>query len=79
MADYAFNELNMHRLWAEVYAFDERKSNFFKQLGFTLDGRHRETYWHDGLWHDSLFFGILRHEWKAKDIFSNKSKDMIAI
>lgn len=64
MMRYAFNELNMHRLWSEIYDFDERKEKMFTTLGFTLDGRHRETYWYDGKWHDSLFYGVLIHEWK---------------
>lgn len=56
---YGFEELGLHRLWSEIYAFDDPKIAFFDQLGFTLDGRHRETHWANGLWHDSLFYGLL--------------------
>lgn len=56
---YGFEELGLHRLWSEIYAFDDPKKAFFDQLGFTLDGRHRETHWANGLWHDSLFYGLL--------------------
>jgi len=31
---YAFDELNLHRLWAEIYDFDEAKKVFFSLLGF---------------------------------------------
>lgn len=59
---YAFEELSMHRLWAEIYNFDEQKVKMFDVLGFKLDGCHRETYWSKGKWHDSLFFSLLSDE-----------------
>lgn len=59
MTRYAFDELGLHRLWTEIYAFDEQKNAFFNALGFSLDGRHRQTHWAEGAWHDSLFFSLL--------------------
>lgn len=59
MIRYAWDELGLHRLWSEIYAFDEAKKRFFEQLGFSLDGRHRQTHWAEGDWHDSLFYGLL--------------------
>ncbi len=64
MACYGFNELRMHRLWAEIYDFDEPKKRFFESLGFNLDGRHRQTHWAEGDWHDSLFYSLLQPELK---------------
>ena len=59
---YGFDELGLHRVWAEVYAIDEQKKVFFDALGFSLDGVHRETHWTEGGWCDSLFYGLLAHE-----------------
>lgn len=59
---YGFEELNLHRLWAEIYDFDEAKTRMFNTLKFKLDGRHRETHWTDGKWCDSLFFSLLKQE-----------------
>jgi len=59
---YGFGELNLHRLWAEIYDFDMKKTVMFEQLGFKLDGRHRQTHWTNGEWCDSLFFGLLHDE-----------------
>ncbi len=59
MIGYAFDELGLNRLWSEIYAFDEAKTRFFQKLGFTLDGRHRQTHWAEGAWHDSLYFSLL--------------------
>jgi RimJ/RimL family protein N-acetyltransferase len=63
---YGFNELGLHRVWAEIYDFDRKKNKLFKQLGFSIDGTHRDTYWHNGKWHNSLFFSMLSTDNKTK-------------
>lgn len=68
LAKYAFEELCLHRLWAEIYDFDEQKKLLFDVLNFTLDGRHRQTHWAEGVWHDSLFYS-----WLSSDYFSVQS------
>ena len=60
MMKYGFEELNLHRLWSEIYSFDEAKKVMFDRLGFKLEGAHRETHWTEGKWCDSLFYGYLR-------------------
>ena len=60
---YGFDELNLHRVWAEIYDIDVSKQKLFETLGFTLDGRHRESHWTEGRWVDSLFYGLLDKEW----------------
>jgi len=59
---YGFKELGLHRLWAEIYDFDDLKRIFFENLGFKLEGRHRETHWSESKWHDSLFYSLLNGE-----------------
>jgi hypothetical protein len=63
---YGFEELGLHRIWCEIYGFDQAKQTLLPRLGFTLDGRHRETHWSEGAWHDSLFFAILDREFRAR-------------
>ena len=59
---YGFNELNLHRVYAEVFDFDKPKHVLMKQLGFQLEGTHRETHWSDGTWNDSLIYGIIKND-----------------
>lgn len=66
LINYAFSELNMHKLWTEIYDFDKAKIAFFKALGFTLEGTHKETYWHDNKWHNSLFYSLLKWEYNEE-------------
>jgi RimJ/RimL family protein N-acetyltransferase len=66
MARYAFGELGLHRLWAEIYDFDNLKKLFFENMGFKLEGKHRETHWSEGKWHNSLYYSLLQNEFKNK-------------
>lgn len=59
MMKYGFEELNLHKLWAEIYSFDEKKKVMFDKLGFSLEGCHKETHWTEGKWCDSLFYGYI--------------------
>lgn len=67
MARYAFQEIGLHRIWSEIYEFDQLKKRLFERLGFALDGRHRQTHWTGGKWHDSLFYGLLTDEFEDKN------------
>ena len=60
LVQYAFDEMRLHRLWTEVYSFDEKKQALFRSLGFQ-ETIHRETYWKDGKWNDSVFFSLLNN------------------
>lgn len=56
---YGFEELNLHRIWSEIYDFDNKKIDLFATLGFELNGRHKQTHWTEGKWCDSLFYGLI--------------------
>lgn len=58
----AFEEFNLHRLWAEVYEFHTAKITLLKQHSFVLEGRLREHVFKQGRYHDSLMYGLLREE-----------------
>lgn len=62
---HAFDELDLRRLWVEVYAYDTLKVRLLRALGFSLEGTLREHRFHAGARHDSLFFGLLRSERRA--------------
>lgn len=64
--DYAFNELDAHKIFAET--IDSVKSvNLMKKLGMQLEGIQRmHTKDSDGNWTDLYFYGLLKEDWKAK-------------
>jgi RimJ/RimL family protein N-acetyltransferase len=60
LLEYGFETLNLHRIWAEIYAIDAAKQTLLPKLGFVLDGCHREAHrLEDGSWTDCLFYGVL--------------------
>ena len=69
MLNYGFGELGLNRVWSEIYSFDTFKTAFFQRLGFALDGRHRQTHWAEGAWHDSLYYSLLASD-KRPDYLS---------
>lgn len=60
MICYGFEELNLHRLWTEIYDIDEKKKIMFNMLGFIHEATHKETHWTGGKWVDSLYYRLLR-------------------
>mgnify|MGYP001391487411 FL=1 len=45
---YGFEELNLHKVWAEIYSIDEPKQRLFYELGFSREGVHREEEYYSG-------------------------------
>ena len=63
LLDYGFNELNLHRIYVEIYDIDLKKQKLLEFLNFNFDGLLRETHWTEGKWCNSLFYSILKHEY----------------
>ena len=61
---YGFDELNLHKVWAEIYSIDDAKQRLFYDLGFSREGVHRETHYTEGKWVDSLFYGLLAKDFR---------------
>jgi RimJ/RimL family protein N-acetyltransferase len=62
---YGFQELNLHRIWLDVFGYNDRAQDLYRRLGFTEEGRLREHMARDGRRHDVILMGLLRPEWEA--------------
>lgn len=62
---YAFNELNLHRVWLTTSAFNERAMKLYEKLGFRHEGRGREHVLLDGTRWDIVYMGMLRDEFEG--------------
>jgi RimJ/RimL family protein N-acetyltransferase len=62
---YGFNELNLHKVWTEIYAFDEKKHALLKAYGFHQDAVLRDNYFYAGKYMDSHVFSVLDTEWRG--------------
>ena len=59
LVSYGFNELCLNKVWTEIYEFDEKKKQLYKNFGFQQDGLLRENYWYAGRWWDSRILSLL--------------------
>jgi len=60
---YGFEDLNLHRMQAGVYAGNIASIRALEKSGFLREGLWRQQLSGPNGWEDHLFFGILRHEW----------------
>jgi RimJ/RimL family protein N-acetyltransferase len=62
---YGFQELNLYRIWLDVFGYNNRAQALYRRLGFTEEGRLREHFERDGRRHDVILMGLLRPEWQG--------------
>lgn len=62
---YAFNHLNIHRLWLEVLETNTYAMHLYEKWGFTEEGRFREAIFRDGKWVDYVIMSILEREYRG--------------
>lgn len=63
MFDYGFRECNLHKIWAEVFEFNEAFGLYKNGMGMKEEGRLRHRQFCDGKYHDSIMLGVLEDEW----------------
>ncbi|MGO4296365.1 GNAT family N-acetyltransferase [Glutamicibacter sp. MCAF14] len=66
MTGYGFRELGLHRISLCVAVFNPRAIRSYEKAGFTLEGRQREVYFHNGQFHDQVLLSLLSHEYFAR-------------
>lgn len=64
--DYGFREMNLHKIWAEVYDNNTALGLYTGPLGMTQDGLLRDNYFCDGKYGNSTMLSILEDEWFDK-------------
>lgn len=64
--DFAFRELNLHRVCLTVFSYNPAAIKLYESLGFTREGVYREHVNRDDQRHDMILYGLLRREWQKK-------------
>ena len=60
---YGFDNLNLNKIWMELYEFDSKKINFFQdQFNFKIDGKLRENCYENGKYWDSFILSLLKSD-----------------
>lgn len=63
---YAFEELNLHKIWTEIYVIDERKKKLFDSFGMNQDAVLRDNYFYQGAYINSYIYSMLQTEFLHK-------------
>jgi RimJ/RimL family protein N-acetyltransferase len=66
MLRYAFEALNLNRVWLEVYEYNQRGLRCYEKLGFRKEGVQRQENYRDGRYWDTILMGLLRSEWEER-------------
>lgn len=66
LLDYAFRLRNLHKVWLQVHAVNERAIRAYRACGFVEEGRLRQHAWGNGQYADVVQMGILRSEWEQR-------------
>lgn len=61
---HGFDNLNLHKVWAEVYASDIPKKTLLERLLFNRDGILRDNGFYGGRYVDSIVYSLLDSEWR---------------
>lgn len=59
---YAFEHLNLHKLYARTYSFNSKVLSFHERLGCRREGVLREHIYHNGKYEDMTLTSILKEE-----------------
>jgi RimJ/RimL family protein N-acetyltransferase len=63
--DHAFSALDLNRLEADIDPRNNASGRSLERLGFQKEGVMRERWIVNGEVSDTVFYGLLRSEWKA--------------
>ena len=63
---YCFNELNLNRIGAEIYEFNERSIRLFERNGFRREGAFRQYIYKDGIFKDEYLYSLLKEDWEKQ-------------
>lgn len=64
LVDYAFNQLNLNCIVANILSYNIASQKLFEKCGFQLDGKLRKRVFKDGSYHDLFSYSLLRSEYK---------------
>lgn len=63
--EFAFRELNLHRVQLTVFSYNTPAIRLYEKLGFQREGVYREFLERDGQRFDMILYAILKREWEA--------------
>ncbi|RVU55713.1 GNAT family N-acetyltransferase [Anaerosphaera multitolerans] len=66
IVSYAFDILNMHKVYLYVDTDNKKAIHIYEKLGFKEEGYLREHFYTMGEYKDSFMMGVLKREWNRE-------------
>lgn len=66
--DYAFTEMNLHRVAAITDCENEKSAALLERLGMRREGHFIQNIWFKGKWGSEYSYAVLRDEWLKRDV-----------
>lgn len=64
--DFGFRRAGLHRIGISAFAWNTGAVRLYERLGFVVESRQREMYWHDGRFWDCVGLAMLEGEWRER-------------
>jgi UDP-4-amino-4,6-dideoxy-N-acetyl-beta-L-altrosamine N-acetyltransferase len=61
--DFAFRQLNLHKVFGRVLSFNDTSLRFHTSMGFSREGVLRDQFFDGENFFDVVYFGMLSHDW----------------
>lgn len=61
---YAFNILNMHKVYLYVDTSNDRAVHIYEKSGFEIEGTLKEQFYTKGEYQNAYLMGLLKRDWK---------------
>ena len=61
---YAFDELQLNKVYLKVFEDNNRAIGVYKKLGFSMEGMLRQDIFKQGAFHNVIEMSFLKEEWK---------------
>ncbi|KAF5664814.1 GNAT family acetyltransferase acetyltransferase [Fusarium heterosporum] len=65
MLDWGFRHAGLHTIGITTASFNPRAEYLYRDMGFTFEGKRRDTIWQNRGWHDLVMFGMTESEWES--------------
>jgi RimJ/RimL family protein N-acetyltransferase len=63
LLEYAFNTLNLRRIFSSCIEFNDRSLNYQKKTGGKVEGRRKDKFFRKGRYWDEILLSVSREDW----------------
>jgi UDP-4-amino-4,6-dideoxy-N-acetyl-beta-L-altrosamine N-acetyltransferase len=63
--DYVFENMNLNKLWCEVFKFNDKVISIHEKFGSKIEGEFKDHILKNGEYHDVVRLAIRKKEWDA--------------